>query len=235
MPKKEKKVKAVLFGATGLAGSGVLEECLEHPQVEKLTIITRKKTGKKKHKKVNEVIHKDFLDYSKIKDELSDHNTCFYCLGISQGDVGNKKKYTRITYDFTMAAAEALIEANGEDNLTFCFLSGSGTDSTEKSWMMWARVKGKAENDLGNFAFKKLFNFRPGFIMPAHGQKQRYKMGYFIAPFYPLMNKLSNSLVLNTKEFGLAMINATLYGYSKRILENKDLKKLAAKGLKKNK
>lgn len=212
----------ILYGPTGFVGSGVLTECLKHPQVNKVTAITRDKIPVQ-HEKLTEIILKDFEDYSQIKDKLSGHNAVFYCLGISSSQVRNHDKYYKITYDFTMAAAKAITEVN--DDVTICFLSGAGTDETEKSRLHWARVKGKAENDLSNFNFKSVYNFRPAMIFPSHNEKSNYAGVKLLFPLYPLLNKIAKRYVTTTEEMGLAMINCALVGYEKNILENMDVRK----------
>lgn len=213
------KIAAVLTGATGNAGSGVLHACLKHPAVKKVSVMTRRKLDKK-HEKLIEIIHDDFLDYSKIEDKLAGHDACFWCLGVSQSKVRKRKDYHRITYDYTIEAAKVMEKLN--PGMTFCFLSGLGTDETQRSRMMWARIKGKAEKDLGRFNFK-LYNFRPGFIHPIKGQKSSTILGTI---FYPFI-KNSAKWCVEGDEFGLAMINATLYGYDKHTLENIDIRRLA--------
>ncbi len=222
-----KTIQAIIFGATGLAGSGVLYECLKHPRVTKITVVSRRSTGKS-HAKLNEIIHQNFLDYSSIENSLRGHNACFYCLGVSQTKVRDEKKYHKMTYDFTMAAAKTLSEVNEE--LTFCFLSGAGTDPTMKSRFMWARIKGKAERDLESIPLKKLFIFRPGLIQPVGGKKHSLTMTRIISLFYPALYKLFPSFITNTTEFGLAMINAVLFGSTNKIFENRDIRKIAKTG-----
>lgn len=212
-----KKISVLLTGASGNAGSGVLYACLGHPVVEKVTAIVRRPLGQKDDKLV-EVILNDFLDWTKIEDKLGGHDACFWCLGISQSDVKTEAEYRRITYDFTMAAAKVLEKLN--PGMTFCFLSGLGTK--EDSSFMWARIKGQAEKDLRNLKFK-LYNFRPGFIHPIKGVKSRYLSGRLL---YPLL-KHSKKMSIEAEDFGRAMINATLYGYGKKTLENIDIRELA--------
>jgi uncharacterized protein YbjT (DUF2867 family) len=214
-----KEISVIITGPTGTAGSGVLKACLEHPAVKKVSILTRQTIGKKNENLV-EIVHKDFLDYSNIEDMLAGHDACFWCLGVSQSKVRKKEDYTRITYDYTMEAAKVLERLN--PGMTFCFLSGLGTDQTEKSRMMWARVKGRAEKDLGKFNFS-VYNFRPGFIHAIKGQKSSSTLGRFLYPFIKNSPKYS----VEADEFGLAMINAALHGCGKRILENRDIRKLA--------
>ena len=220
---KRKPIKAIIFGATGLVGSAVLLQCMKHSEVESITVISRKSKGIQ-HEKLKEIIHDNFLDYSGLEDQLKGFNACFYCLGVSQLQVSNEDEYHRITYDFTIAAAEILLRLNPE--ITFCFLSGSGTDSTEKSRMMWARIKGKAENAISKMNFKKVYHFRPALIFPKDGIKHSTTMTKILWPFYPVLNMLFPAFILNTTQFGLAMINVALYGYERMILENKDIKAL---------
>ncbi len=214
-----KEISVIITGATGTAGSGVLHACLNHPSVKRVSVLTRNSCGIE-HDKLVEIIHDDFLDYKKIEEKLAGHNACFWCLGVSQIKVRNEEDYHRITYDFTIEAAKVLDKLN--PGATFCFLSGMGTDETEKSRMMWARIKGKAEKDLGNFNFK-LYNFRPGFIHPIKGQKSSSIIGSMLYPFI----RNSAKMCVEADEFGLAMINATLFGYKKNTLENADIRDLA--------
>jgi uncharacterized protein YbjT (DUF2867 family) len=223
---ENEKIKAVLFGATGIAGSGVLDECLKHPMVKKVTIITRTETGIK-HDKLTEIVHSNYLDYSNIKQQLEGHNTCFYCLGISQSQEKDEQKYREITLAYTLAAAKILAEVNKD--FTFCFLSGMGTDPTLKSRQMWARVKGQAEKSLEDFAFRKLYVFRPGYIHPVDGKRHRLFFIRIISPFYPILNKLFPGYVTTTEEFGLAMLNAVLNESEKQVFENKDIRELGTK------
>lgn len=219
-----KTIQAVIFGATGLAGSSVLDECLKHPRVTKVTVVSRKSTGKT-HEKLKEIIHQNFLDYSSIENNLGGHNACFYCLGVSQTKVRDEKKYHEMTYDFTITAATALAKVN--EKLAFCFLSGAGTDPTMKSRFMWARIKGKAERDLESIPLKKLYIFRPGLIQPICGKKHSLTITRIISPFYPVLYKLFPSFITNTEEFGLAMINAALIGSTNKVFENRDIREMA--------
>lgn len=224
---ENKTIQAVIFGATGLAGSSALDECLKHPGVTKVTVVSRRSTGKK-HDKLKEIIHQNFLDYSSIENSLRGHNACFYCLGVSQTRVRDAKQYHEITYDFTIAAASAIAKVN--EDLTFCFLSGAGTDPTMKSRFMWARIKGKAERDLESISLKKLYIFRPGLIQPIRGKKHSLMITRIISPFYPVLYKLFPSFVTNTEEFGLSMINAALFGSTNKVFENRDIREMAKTG-----
>ena len=160
-------IKVIITGATGMVGEGVLHECLHHPAVSSILIINRKPCGVV-HSKIKEIIHTDFYDLSAIESQLEGYNACFFCLGTSS--LGkNEAEFTKITYDLTMHVAETLSRLN--PNMTFCYISGSGTDSTEKGSTMWARVKGKTENDLMKLPFKRVYNFRPGYMQPTAGLK----------------------------------------------------------------
>jgi uncharacterized protein YbjT (DUF2867 family) len=214
-----KSISVVITGPTGNAGSGVVHACLQHPAVERVTVLTRKSLGRT-HEKLVELIHDDFMDYSAIEDRLAGHDACFWCLGVSQSKVRKEAEYHRITYEFTMEAAKVLERLN--PGMTFCFLSGLGTDETQKSRMMWARIKGKAEKDLGDLDLD-LYNFRPGFIHPVKGHKSSTITGSILYPFI----KNSKKYCVEADDFGLAMINATLYGYEKHTIENPDIRVLA--------
>jgi len=212
-------LSVLITGPNGNAGSGMVHACLEHSAVGQVSVLTRHTLGKE-HDKLVETIHDDFLDYSSIEDRLAGHDACFWCLGVSQGKVRREADYHRITYEFTMEAAKVLERLN--PGMTFCFLTVLGTDETQRSRMMWARIKGKDEADLGRLDLK-LFNFRPGFIHPVKGHKSSTITGTILYPFI----KRSAKWCVEADEFGLAMINATLHGYPKHTLENADIRELA--------
>lgn len=196
-----------------------MKACLDHSAVGEVRVLTRRSLGKT-HDKLVEVIHDDFLDYAAIEDELTGLDACFWCLGVSQSKVRKEADYHRITYEFTMEAAKVLKRL--DPGLTFCFLTGLGTDETQKSRMMWARIKGKAEADLAKMDLD-VYAFRPGFIHPIKGAKSSTILGTILYPFI----KNSVKWCVEADEFGLAMINATLYGYEQHTLENRDIRKLA--------
>ena len=213
------KIKTILTGATGMVGEGVLHECLLHPDVESVLVINRKPCGVK-HEKLSEIIHKDLSDLSSIEEQLISYNACYFCAGVSS--IGKKEdEYKRITYDLTMNFANTLIKLNPD--MTFCYVSGVGTDSTEEGKSMWARVKGKTENDLLKLPFKAAYMFRPGYIQPIKGLKNTYKMYKVLAPIYPLIKLLFSKYTTTLREIGLAMINVTLYGLERKILECRDI------------
>jgi len=215
------KINAIIFGATGMVGEGVLHECLKHPDIESVLVINRRSCGVN-HEKLREIIHTDFLNISPIEYELAGYNACYFCMGVSS--IGKKEEvYTRLTYDLTMHVANTLVKLNPE--MTFCYISGAGTDSTENGRSMWARVKGKTENDLMKLPFKASYMFRPGYIQPTKGLKNTYKFYKVVAPIYPLIKLLFSKYVCTLEEIGLSMINVTLFGSDKQILECKDILK----------
>jgi hypothetical protein len=215
-------IRAIITGATGMVGEGVLHECLLSPQVEAVLVINRKPCGVV-HPKLKEIIHKDFFDFSSIENQLSGYNACFFCLGVSS--VGIKEpEYYKMTYTLTMHVAQTLSKLN--PGMTFCYVSGRSTDSTEKGKMMWARVKGKTENDLMKLPFKQVFAFRPGYMHPTKGLKNTLSFYKYFSWMYPFLRAVLPQYVSTLKEVGLAMIH-TVDGYPKNILEVKDIVELA--------
>jgi len=216
-------MKAIITGATGMVGKGVLLECLDHEKVEQVLVIGRNPVGMQ-HPKLKELIHKDFSDFSSVENELKNYDACFYCMGVSS--VGMKEAdYKRVTYDFAIALAKVLVNNNAE--MVFTYVSGEGTDSTEKGRSMWARVKGKTENDIIKAGFKNAFMFRPGAIIPLRGIKSRTKGYQFMYDYFMWLVKLIKALapnsVVTTTQVGLAMINSVLKGYPNNILRPKDI------------
>ena len=220
------KLKVIITGATGMIGEGVLYQCLSNESVEKVLVLTRNTCGYK-HPKLAEIIHRDFLDMSSLNEELKGYNACFFCLGVSS--VGkNEKEYTKLTYTLTLNIASVLATLNPE--MIFCYISGTGTDSTEKGRVMWARVKGKTENDLMKLPLKRVYNFRPAGIMPFLPLKPSqafYKPYKYAGWLLYLIRWIAPSYIINLKDFAAAMINVALIGYSKNILEVNDIKQLA--------
>jgi uncharacterized protein YbjT (DUF2867 family) len=220
------KYKIILTGATGMVGEGVLHECLQHPSIEQVLIINRKPSGMT-HAKLKEIIHSDFNNINPIADKLAGYDACLFCLGVSA--VGMKEEdYTRLTHTLTLHVAKTMLQQN--PGMTFCYISGAGTDSTEKGKMMWARVKGKTENDLLNLPFKQVFLFRPGYMNPTKGMKNTLKYYKYISWMYPALRLLLPKYVSTLSELGKAMINAVILGYPKQVLEVKDIVTLASKG-----
>jgi hypothetical protein len=208
-----------------MVGEGVLHECLQSPEVEAVLIINRRPSGIT-HPKLKEIIHQDFFDLSSIQAQLKGYNACFFCLGVSS--VGMKEpEYTKMTYTLTMHVAETLSKLNPE--MTFCYVSGASTDSTEKGRSMWARVKGKTENDLMKLPFKAVYNFRPGYMHPTPGLKNTLVYYKYLGWLYPIVRTLFPSTASTLAELGLAMINVAAQGAEKQILEVKDIVALAKK------
>ena len=216
------KIKAIITGTTGMVGEGVLHECLNHPDVESVLVINRRPCNVN-HPKLKEIINDDFYDLSKIEDQLKDFNACFFCLGTTSVRK-SEEFYTKITNDLTKVFADTLAKLNPE--MTFCYVSGSGTDSTEKGKIMWARVKGRTENYLINL-FSKAYMFRPALILPTKGLKNTLTLYKIFFPLLPIVKLLFPKYVCSLKEIGLAMINCVTKGYEKNILEVDDIKKLA--------
>ena len=206
-----------------MVGEGVLHECLLSPDVEKVLVVGRRTCGVQ-HAKLTEVVHKDFFDLSPIKLQLAGYNACFFCLGVSS--VGMKKPdYEKMTYDLTMNFARTLAKMNND--MSFCYISGAGTDSTEKGRLHWARVKGKTENDLQKLGFKQTFLFRPGILKPTPGLKNTlgfYKWAGWLMPVFQL---LAPNSITSLTQLGKAMIYAVMNGYDKSVIEVKDIKILS--------
>jgi hypothetical protein len=220
------KLRVIITGATGMVGEGVLYECLHHPEVEKVLVVTRTSCGYS-HPKLTEIIHKDFFDLSSLNDKLAGYNACYFCLGVTS--LGKKEaEYSKLTYTLTLNFANTLATLNSD--MTFCYISGAGTDSTEKGRTMWARVKGCTENDLMKLPFKQVYNFRPGGIepfLPLKPTHTYYKTYKYMKGLISIMKVIFPNYVITLKDLAAAMINASLIGYSKNTLEMKDMKMLA--------
>ncbi len=217
-------LKVIITGATGMVGEGVLHECLTNPAVAEVLLLTRKSYGLT-HPKLTEIIHADFHNIAPIAQQLKGYDACFFCAGVSS--VGKKEEeFYQLTYQLTMHVAETLAKQNS--NMTFCYVSGAGTDSSEKGRLMWARVKGKTENDLMKLPFAQVYNFRPGIIESAPGMKNTIKLYHYFKWLIPIIKLISKNGVVSLSEIGRAMINAATKGYKKQILEVKDIKELAA-------
>lgn len=202
-----------------MVGEGILHECLENPDVDTVLVINRKACGVV-HPKLKEILHHNFFDLTAIVPQLQGYNACYFCLGVSS--VGMKEEiYNHLTYDLTMYMAGVLAGEN--PGMTFCYISGAGTDSSEKGRVMWARIKGKTENDLQKLSFKAVYNFRPGYIQPMKGTKNTHRFYYALSWLYPLWKLFFRNYVCTLGELGRAMIFVTQHGYRKPVLEVKDV------------
>jgi uncharacterized protein YbjT (DUF2867 family) len=220
-------VKVVIFGASGMVGQGVLRECLDDPAVEAVLVIGRTACGVH-HPKLDELLHRDFADYSGVEHRLVGLDACFFCLGVSAAGL-SEVDYRHITVDFTLAAAEALLRQS--PGLCFIYVSGAGTDSTGTSLMRWARVKGEVENRLLAMPFGAAFMFRPGFIQPLAGIRSKtplYRAFYAaLGPLFPLFDRAAPGLVTTTQRVGRAMLRVAREGSAARVLDSADINRLA--------
>ncbi|WP_213740205.1 NAD(P)H-binding protein [Bradyrhizobium sp. dw_411] len=216
-------MKVILFGATGMVGQGVLRECLLDPGVESVLAVGRSATGQA-NPKLREIVHADFLDFSGIESQLAGFDACFFCLGVSSLGM-DEERYQHLTYDITMAAAATLARLNS--GMVFVYVTGRGTDSTEKGSLMWARVKGKTENDLLKLPFKAAYMFRPAGIQPLHGVKSKtgWVQAIYVgtAPLLSLLNRVAPAYMTTSEQVGRAMIGVARDGYPKPILESEDI------------
>jgi uncharacterized protein YbjT (DUF2867 family) len=221
-------MKAILFGATGMVGQGVLRECLLDPAITSLLVIARSPTGQR-HEKLRELVQDDVSDLSAVAGELAGYDTCFFCLGVSSVGM-SEADYTRVTYELTMKVARVLVERS--PGMTFLFISGASTDATEQGRTMWARVKGKTENALRALPFKAAFMLRPAFIQPRHGivSKTRFlRLLYAVlGPLYPLWRLVFPGYVTTTETLGRAMILIAKQGAPRPVLENRDINAVVA-------
>ena len=222
-------MKVLIFGATGMVGQGVLRECLRDPEVERIVTVGRnpaEQIWEPASPKLQEVVHRDLANLSPIAGELVGFDACFFTLGVSSSGM-DQAGYERITYGFTLAAAELLSRLN--PGMTFIYVSGAGTDPSEKGRVMWARVKGRTENALLRLPLKA-FMFRPGIIQPLDGIQSKtpaYRIGYsLMKPLLPLLHWALPNLVLSTREIGQAMLAVAKNGYQKHVLETKDIRAL---------
>ena len=216
-------MKVLLFGATGMVGQGVLRECLQAADVETVVTVGRSAAGQN-HAKLKEIVHTDLVDYRSLESELQGFDACFFCLGVSSAGL-SEEAYSRVSYDVTLAAAQTLVRLNPQ--MTFIYVSGAGTDSSEKGRTMWARVKGRTENALQRLPFKAVFLFRPGVIQPLHqlqSKTRSYRIFYSLfGALLPLARRWWPNQVLTTEVIGVAMLNLVRHGGSKAVLETKDI------------
>ncbi|SFI59390.1 NAD-dependent epimerase/dehydratase family protein [Bradyrhizobium sp. cf659] len=219
-------MQVIIFGATGMVGQGVLRECLVDAGIDRVLVVGRSPTGVR-NAKLTEIIHDDFLDYSAIESQLSGFDACFFCLGVSSIGM-SEERYRHLTYDLTLAVATTLARLNPQ--MTFTYVTGAGTDSTEQGPRMWARVKGKTENDLLKLPFKGAYMFRPGAIQPLHGARSKtaWVQAVYTAtgPLWSVLRRISPRLVTSTEQMGRAMIRVARQGYPRKVLEMEDINSL---------
>jgi uncharacterized protein YbjT (DUF2867 family) len=217
-------MRIVLFGATGMLGRGVLLECLADPDVSHVLSIGRRATDVQ-HVKLTQIVHDDFIDYSGIGEQLAGFDACFFCLGVSSVGM-SEGRYRHITYDVTLAAAQALLARS--QALVFCYVSAAGADISEQGRSMWARVRGKTENELLKLPFADAYMFRPAYVHPIEGLTPqlpwlRRAMYFFVRPLYPVLRVLLPRYVTTGENFGRAMITVAQHGYSSSVLESDDI------------
>jgi uncharacterized protein YbjT (DUF2867 family) len=220
-------MKVLLFGASGMVGQGVLRECLLDSDVARVVTVVRKPT-RRRHEKLTEIVQPDLATLAAVEPQLRGFDACFFCAGVSALGM-TEAEYTRVTYDLTLGVAKTLLRTSPD--LTFVYVSGARTDSTEKSRMMWARVKGRTENALLSLPFRAAYMFRPGAIMPLHGIRSStrwYNAAYaIIRPIYPLLSRVAPTMITTTEKLGKAMIAVARNGYSTHVLEMSDINRLA--------
>lgn len=220
-------MKAVIFGATGMVGQAVLREAILDIGVERVIAVGRSPIALVNPKFEN-IIHADFLHFAPLEKKLQGIDVCFWCLGIASAGL-NEAEYKKITCDYTLAAAKTLLKVNPK--MTFVFISGMGADASEQGRVMWARVKGMAENGILGMKFKRAIVIRPAFIEPKDGIRSRtrlYRWLYiFFRPFMPLIRLIAPNSVTNTRLLGKLMLHMARHGSPKPIMESADLVKLA--------
>ena len=219
-------MNVILFGATGMVGQGVLRECLLDNDIQQVLTVGRSATGQQRPK-LRELVVPDLMDLTAVEPQLTGYDACFFCTGVSSAGM-TEEKYTLLTYDLTLSVARILARLN--PTMTFLYISGAGTDSTEKGRSMWARVKGRTENALLRLPFKSAYMFRPGFIQPLHGIRSKTRLYQFLydilAPIQPLLKGRLSKYITTTEQLGRAMIAIAKNGYPTPILESLDINTL---------
>ncbi len=218
-----KSINVIITGATGMVGEGVLHECLNNPKIASITLLNRRSTGVV-HPKVKEVLLNDLFEFTGNEQGLNNMDACFYCLGVTS--IGkSEEEYTKLTYDLTLKIAKPLLQLN--PGITFCYVTAKGTDNSEKGKTMWARVKGRTENDLAEMGFKHFFAFRPFMLTPTKGLRNTHGFYHYISWLFPLGRIIYPEGFCTLKELALAMIQVGYGGYGKKIITPTDMAKLA--------
>jgi uncharacterized protein YbjT (DUF2867 family) len=219
-------MKVLLFGSTGMVGQGVLRECLLDSSITRVATVVRKPTGRK-HEKLTEIVQPDLATLASIERQLTGFDACFFCAGVSSFRM-SEQDYTRVTYDLTLGVARVLLRTSPD--LTFVYVSGAGTDSSENGRMMWARVKGRTENALLSLPFRAAYMFRPGAIIPLHGIRSStrwYNVVYAgLRPIRPILGRVAPALFTTTERLGRAMLAVARNGYSTHVLETSDINRI---------
>lgn len=208
-----------------MVGEGVLHICLQDPRIEKVLVMGRR-SCEVEHAKLKEIVHPDLFDLTAVEGQLSGYDACYFCLGVSSVGM-SADDYFRTTYTLTMHVGETLSRLNPQ--MTFCYISGAGTDSSEKGRSRWARVKGKTENDLMKLPFRQVFALRPGFIKPIEGMKRTNPLYKYVSWLFPISRTIYSRGFCTLEELAKAMIHLTLHGYPKPVIEGDDILKLAKK------
>lgn len=216
-------IKVIITGATGMVGEGVLHECLQNPEISEVLIVNRKSLGLI-HPKLKEIIHADFFDLSAIESQLEGYQACFFCLGITSVGVDDAT-YFKMTYSLTLHFARIL--STKTPDMTFCYVSGVGTDSTESGSSNWAKVKGKTENELMKLPFQQVYAFRPGFIKPTKGLSKTHNFYKYISWLFPLGRALYPNGFCTLEELALSMIYVTGQGKGRQIINGTEIIALA--------
>ncbi len=220
-----KSIKVIVTGATGMVGEGVMHVCLQNPNIDNVLVINRKPCGVI-HPKLKEVIHTDFFDLTAIENELIGYDACFFCLGVSSVGM-SADDYFKFTYTLTLNIAKSLVKVNA--GMTFSYVSGAGTDSTEKGRSRWARVKGKTENDLMALPFKSVYAFRPGFIKPIEGMQHTHSFYKYINWLFPLGRAIYKKAFCTLNELANAIIFLALSNQKTCVVEGDTIIELGSK------
>ncbi|QYY33975.1 NAD(P)H-binding protein (plasmid) [Cupriavidus pinatubonensis] len=220
-------MKVIIFGASGMVGQGVLRECLQAPDVQAVLVVGRSRLSLD-HPKLRQLVQADLFDYSGVEDQLAGYDACFFSLGVSTSET-DEAGFVRINHDLPLAAGRALVRRNPD--MLFVYVSGGGTDTTEQGPVMWARVKGKTENSLRRLGFRGVYLFRPGFIVPMHGERSRTRMLRLLYIWFgwafALLRRLMPGTILDTERMGQAMLEAARHGDGTHIAESAEIHQLA--------
>lgn len=220
-------MKVLIFGASGMVGQGVLHECLAAPDVSQITAVGRAPL-EPSHSKLQQVVLEDLAALDTVNADLEGYDACFFCLGVSSSGM-SEEAYRKLTYDLTLHVASLLVRLNPE--MTFVYVSGAGTDSSEMGRSMWARVKGKTENALQKLPFRGVYLFRPGIIQPLHGiqsKTQTYRRFYsIVSPLLSLIRRVFPGSIVTTDDIGRAMLNAVRRNGGRVVVEAKDIVRLS--------